>query len=74
MAVTLILNPRTDEEFVAFAERTLAEGVSSAEEFERVLRTRFPQAVVRPRGLANELQEVWYCYRDGRWTRSRGSS
>ena len=32
------------------------------------LRAEFPDAVVRRRELSSESTEVWYVYRDGRWT------
>ena len=65
----LVLNPRDDREFVSFAEALLAEGPSTPETFEERLRERYPLAVVRPRDLASEPLTLWYCYRDGRWTR-----
>jgi hypothetical protein len=37
------------------------------ETLEAALRTRYPNALVRPRGLAGERTEVWYVYRDGHW-------
>ena len=65
----LVLNPREDVEFVAYAEAILAEGPIEPEAFEARLRERYPLAVVRPRELASEAFTLWYCYRDGRWTR-----
>ena len=64
----LVLNPRCDHDFVAYAESLLAQGPSTAARFETRLRERYPSAVVRPRGLTNEPFTLWYCYRDGKWT------
>lgn len=64
----LVLNPRTDREFVAYAESLFADKVMTAEGFESRLRARYPSAVVRPRELASEPYTLWYCYRDGKWT------
>ena len=65
----LVLNPRNDASFVAFAEAALADGVTTPEDFQVRLRARYPQAVVRLRELASEPFTIWYCYRDGRWVR-----
>lgn len=65
----VVLNPRNDEAFVAFAEKILGEGPTTPAEFQARLRERYPSAVVRPRELASEPFTLWYCYRDGRWTR-----
>jgi len=64
----IVLNPRTDREFVTYAESLLAEGIDTPEAFEARLRERYPLAVVHPRELASESFTLWYCYRDGRWT------
>jgi hypothetical protein len=50
------------------AERYLLSGGQSPEELQAILRTRYPDAVVRQRGLAGERLDVWYVYRDGHWT------
>lgn len=65
----LVLNPRNDAAFVAFAEAALASGASTPEAFQDRLRERYPLAVVRQRELASEPFTIWYCYRDGRWIR-----
>jgi hypothetical protein len=65
----LVLNPRSDAAFVAFAEAALASGVTTPEAFQERLRERYPLAVVRKRELASEPFTIWYCYRDGRWMR-----
>jgi hypothetical protein len=65
----LVLNPRTDAAFVAFAEAALTSGVTSPQTFQALLRERYPLAVVRQRELASEPFTIWYCYRDGRWMR-----
>ncbi len=65
----LVLNPRNDAAFVAFAEAALEDGVTTPEDFQERLRARYPHAVVRLRELASEPFTIWYCYRDGRWVR-----
>lgn len=65
----VVLNPRNDEDFVAYAESILAEGESTPSSFQQRLRERYPSAVVRPRELSSEPFTLWYCYRDGRWAR-----
>jgi hypothetical protein len=64
----VVLNPRDDERFVAYAEGILGEGGTTPDAFQARLRERYPAAVVRPRGLASEPFTLWYCYRDGTWT------
>ena len=63
----LVLNPRSDAVFVAFAEAALTDGVTTPDAFQDRLRERYPRAVVRQRELASEQFTIWYCYRDGRW-------
>jgi len=65
----VVLNPRNDEDFVSYAEAILAEGETTPGTFQQRLRERYPSAVVRPRELASEPFTLWYCYRDGSWTR-----
>ena len=65
----VVLNPRNDQDFVAYAETVLAARPATPEAFEARLRERYPSAVVRPRELASEPLTLWYCYRDGSWTR-----
>jgi len=69
---TLVLNPPGDEDFAAFATRSLNGGLIDAAELQRRLRARFPHSIVRPRGLSGERTEIWYVYRDGRWISSAG--
>jgi len=63
----LVVNPRTDDEFVALARRLAIDSVTP-ELLQQLLRERYPRALVRPRQLAGESGNVWYVYRDGRWT------
>lgn len=69
MPTALVMNPRSDPAFVAFAEAALLSGVTTPEAFQERLRERYPLAVVRQRELASEPITIWYCYRDGRWVR-----
>jgi hypothetical protein len=62
----LIVNPRSDPAFVAFAEAQLDEAQEDAAAMEAALRVRYPRATVRERGLATEAT-TWYVYREGRW-------
>ncbi len=62
----LITNPAADRAFNAAAEAALEEG-QSAEDFQAMLRRRYPRTVVRPRELSGERRVVWYVYRDGHW-------
>ena len=63
--IWLTINPRSDAEFVACAERLGVEAADIAD-FERRLREHYPHIVVRPRELTGE-HESFYVYRDGHW-------
>ena len=66
----IVANPAGDHEFRAFIEASLPSVGGRADDLEALLRTRYPQALVRPRELAAERTVVWYVYRDGHWIRS----
>jgi hypothetical protein len=66
----LILNPRDDVEFAAYAEELAGAGELDAEGLQGKLRGRYPKAVVRPRDLSSERTAVWYVYREGSWVPS----
>lgn len=66
----IVANPSGDPPFRAMIDAFLLSAGSRPEDLEVALRTRYPLAVVRPRGLAGERVEVWYVYRDGHWIRS----
>jgi hypothetical protein len=66
----LFLNPADDSAFVGEVERSMEDGIEEAADLELRLRRSYPNAVVRPRGLANEPFVVWYVYRDGHWVAS----
>ena len=68
---TIVANPSGDPRFRSMTERFLLSGGRSPEELQAILRTRYPDAVVRRRGLAGERLDVWYVYRDGHWTWSK---
>lgn len=68
MRPILILNPRSDAQFVALVSELMADPVGEPSALQEGLRARFPDAVVRRRELSSEPTEVWYVYRDGRWT------
>ena len=69
MRPVLVVNPRTDVSFVEFVHEQLDETSANDPSLLQVrLRTRYPEAVVRVRALANEPSIVWYVYRDGHWT------
>lgn len=69
---TLVINPADDLEFERLARSLLPEVGWSPEGLERLLSPRFPRVVVHRRELSSERIEMWYVYRDGRWTRSGG--
>jgi hypothetical protein len=64
----VILNPRSDARFVGLVSELMAAAVGEPEGLQAGLRAEFPDAVVRRRELSSESTEVWYVYRDGRWT------
>jgi len=66
----IVANPAGDTAFREFIESSLLATAGQAEDLEALLRTRYPQALVRPRELAAERTVVWYVYRDGHWIRS----
>jgi hypothetical protein len=66
----IIANPPGDREFRRMIESVLLSGGWRPHDLEKVLRTRYPNAVVRPRELEAERIAVWYVYRDGHWIRS----
>ena len=69
----IVANPPADAEFGSLIERSLLAGSAEPQDLEAVLRTRYPQAVVRRRELAGESLDVWYVYRDGHWIESEGN-
>lgn len=66
----VIANPPGDGEFREMIESALLSGSWRPQDLEALLRSRYPNAVVRPRELDAEHIEVWYVYRDGHWIRS----
>jgi hypothetical protein len=66
----LVVNPRSDPEFVDVANRLVDEGIEQSEDLERALRAQYPSVVVRERLLDQEPLVTWYVYREGSWTPS----
>jgi hypothetical protein len=66
----IIANPPTDPEFRELIHSALQTGGWRPGDLEAILRTRYPDAVVRRRELDADPVEVWYVYRDGHWIRS----
>jgi hypothetical protein len=64
----LVLNPTDDADFRSLATTLVDAGASTPAMLQDQLRSQHPEAIVRPRELAGESAEVWYVYRDGRWT------
>jgi hypothetical protein len=64
----LIVNPRSDVRFVQLVAQLTEDVLTQPGDFEARLRAEFPNAIVRRRELSSEPTEVWYVYRDGRWT------
>ena len=63
----IIANPADDPAFRSLIDSLLLAGEWRPEQLEAALRTRYANALVRPRELAGERTEVWYVYRDGHW-------
>jgi hypothetical protein len=68
----LVLNPADDEEFHSAAQHLVENGFVEPTLLQDCLRARWPRAVVRPRELAGEQDQIWYVYRDGHWVRPGG--
>lgn len=68
MRPLLIVNPRSDSAFVELVAELAADTVADPTDLQGRLRDRYPNAIVRRRELSSEQTEVWYVYRDGRWT------
>ena len=68
MRPVLILNPRTDKEFVTRVGAAVDAGCPTPEALQSRLRASFPRIAVHRRELSSERFPVWYVYRDGRWT------
>jgi hypothetical protein len=71
MRPILVVNPRTDREFVDLANRLVEDGIDDPGELESNLRRRYPLVVVRQRLLSAESTRTWYVYREGQWIPSR---
>jgi len=63
----VIANPADDERFRTTIDEIVEAGSRIPSDLEAMLRTTYPQAVVRRREIASETFEVWYVYRDGHW-------
>ena len=66
----ILANPAADRAFRDQVDRVLLGGPRRPSELEALLRVSYPKAVVRRRELTDEDLEIWYVYRDGRWTGS----
>jgi hypothetical protein len=64
----LIVNPRSDVRFVQFVAELTAEATIDLSDLQSRLRATYPEAIVRRRELSSESTEMWYVYRDGRWS------
>ena len=64
----LIINPRGDPAFTELVAELTAEQATDPAHLQASLRERYPDAIVRRRELSSESTDVWYVYRDGRWT------
>jgi hypothetical protein len=64
----LIVNPRSDVRFVQLVAELTADSGKDVADLQARLRSEFPEAVVRRRELSSESTEMWYVYRDGRWS------
>ena len=68
MPPLLIVNPRSDVRFVELVAALTADGTFDQADLQTRLRATYPNAVVRRRELSSEATEMWYVYRDGRWS------
>ena len=68
MPPLLIVNPRSDARFVERVTELTADAGTDPAELQASLRADYPNAIVRPRELSSESTEMWYVYRDGRWS------
>ena len=64
----LIVNPRSDTRFRQRVAELIGDAETEPSDLQANLRAEFPDAIVRRRELSSESTEVWYVYRDGRWT------
>jgi hypothetical protein len=64
----LIVNPRSDVRFVQLVSELTAEATMDLSDLQSRLRAVYPDAIVRRRELSSESTEMWYVYRDGRWS------
>jgi hypothetical protein len=71
MQRVLVINPRSDDQFVTRAEEAAAHSASEGQ-LQSTLREQYPKALVRPRQISGESEVVWYVYRDGRWISPEG--
>jgi hypothetical protein len=64
----LIVNPRSDVRFVQLVAELTADALNELADVQTRLREQYPSAIVRRRELSSEATEMWYVYRDGRWS------
>ena len=69
----LVVNPPDDQAFVNAVRSAYQSGARTPEALRRALQAVYPDIVVRPRDLAEEMFAAWYVYRDGRWTPRRSA-
>ena len=68
MRPLLIVNPSRDTRFVLLVAELTADETIDLSDLQSRLRATYPDAVVRRRELSSESTEMWYVYRDGRWS------
>ena len=68
MRPLLIVNPRSDVQFVQLVAELTADALTELADVQTRLRQQYPSAIVRRRELSSEATEMWYVYRDGRWS------
>ncbi|MBX3032135.1 MAG: hypothetical protein KF809_18470 [Chloroflexi bacterium] len=66
----LVINPATDGAFERVCRSAMRPPPTGPSDLQARLRSHYPQAVVRPRGLSGEMVVVWYVYREGHWVSS----
>ena len=67
----LVVNPADDDDFGDAVQAAL-DTAQTPEALGALLRSAYPDVLVRPRSLAGEPDVVWYVYRDGHWVHRDG--
>ncbi len=61
----IVTIPSGDQTFARSAAEAMDQAAGSPRRFETALRRHYPAVIVRLRELSDEMETVWYVYRDG---------